>query len=455
MKKILIVDDDQSLAKTLDLYFKSKDYEVQVSFSAREGLDLWRNEEPDLVLLDVHLPGMDGTDVLARGKEEGLKGDVIMITAFQDMEATLSAIRRGAVDYLYKPLDLDALDVLLEKILVWRKSQDKLEKLSHVISETYKPNQIIGRSQAVLEVMKDIAKVSRAPVSVLITGETGTGKELVARTIHEQGAPSEPFVAINCAAIVGNLLESELFGHEKGAFTGATQRKIGKLELAGSGTVFLDEIAELPTDLQAKFLRVLQEKTFQRVGGLHDIPLKARVIAATNRDLQTMVEKGQFREELYFRLKVFIVRIPPLRERLEDITPLVEYYITQLNQELHKKIERIPNRYLELMKSYDWPGNIRELQNVLRRAMILSDGSVLEIDECGLQRRECRIDGRQDADEGAQTLRSLEEMEKDHILKVLRHTGGNYGEACKILGVSRPTLRKKISDYGLKEFLEA
>jgi two-component system, NtrC family, response regulator AtoC len=452
MKKILIIDDDQSLARTLDLYFRSKDYDVGVSFNAREGLDLWRTEEPDLVLLDVHLPGMDGTEVLARGKEEGLKGDVIMITAFQDMEATLSAIRRGAVDYLYKPLDLDALDVLLEKILVWRKSQDKLEKLSHVVSEIFKPNQIIGRSQAVLDVIKDIAKVSRAPVSVLIIGETGTGKELIARTIHEQAAPGEPFVAINCAAIVGNLLESELFGHEKGAFTGATQRKMGKLELAGNGTVFLDEIAELPLELQAKLLRVLQEKEFQRVGGLQNIPLKARVITATNRDLQAMAEKGQFREELYFRLKVFIIHIPPLRERPEDITPLVEYYITQLNQELHKKIERIPNRSLELMKSYDWPGNIRELQNVLKRAMILSDRNVLEIDECGIQRRECRIEAMEVPDQ--KTLGSLEEVEKDHILRVLRHTRGNYGEACKILGVSRPTLRKKISDYGLKEFLD-
>ncbi len=299
MKKILIIDDDRSLAQTLELYFQSKQYEVSVAAGGREGLKAWRDDDPDLVLLDVHLPGMDGTDVLAHAKNEGLRGDVVVITAFQDMEATLAAIRLGAADYLYKPLDLDALDVLLEKLLVWGKDKDKLESLCHVISETYKPNQIIGRSQGILEVIKDIARVSQSPVSVLITGETGTGKELVARTIHQQSAPDEPFVALNCASIVGSLLESELFGHERGAFTGAVQRKVGKLELAGGGTVFLHEIAELPLDLQAKFLRVLQERVFQRVGGLVDLPLRARVVAATNRNLQELVEKLQFREELY------------------------------------------------------------------------------------------------------------------------------------------------------------
>ena len=453
MNKILIIDDDQSLAMTLKLYFKSKAYSVSVAFDGRDGLDAWRTEEPDLVLLDVHLPGMDGTDALARAKEENLTGDVIMITAYQDMDATLAAIKRGAVDYLYKPLDLDALDLLLEKVLVWKKSREKIEKLSSVISEAYKPNQIIGPSQAMLEVIKDIARISQAPASVLITGETGTGKELIARTIHQQSAPQEPFVVINCAAIVANLLESELFGHEKGAFTGAVQRKLGKLDLAGNGTIFLDEVAELPSDLQVKFLRVLQEKEFQRVGGLKDIPMKGRVIAATNRDLRDLVEKGQFREDLYFRLKVFTIHIPPLRDRPEDIIPLAEYHISQLNRELNRNIERIPNHCLEMMKACSWPGNVRELQNVLRRAVIMSRGNVLELDDCWLQgkARHCEI-GRTEAVQTIDVLRSLDEVEKEHISKVLRHTAGNYGEACKILGVSRPTLRKKIADYGLKDF---
>ena len=456
MNKILIIDDDHALARTLELYFKSKAYDVAVAFDAREGLVLWREDEPDLVLLDVQLPGMDGTDVLAQAKKEALAGDVIMITAFQDMDATLAAIKRGAVDYLYKPLDLDALDVLLEKLLVWKKSRNRLENLSHVISEAHKPNQIIGPSRAMLQIIKDIARVSQAPLSVLITGETGTGKELIARTIHQQATPEEPFVAINCAAIVSNLIESELFGHEKGAFTGAVQRKMGKLELAGNGTIFLDEVAELPLDLQVKFLRVLQEKEFQRVGGLKDIPMKGRVIVATNRDLGGLVEKGLFREDLYFRFKVFTIHVPPLRERPEDIIPLAEYFISQMNRELNKNIERIPNHCLEAMKAYPWPGNIRELQNVLRRAVIMSRGNVLELEECWLQGKTavCEIPAPV-ADQESDTLRSLDEVEKEHILKVLRHTGGNYGEACKILGVSRPTLRKKIADYGLKDFMDS
>ncbi len=451
MKKILIIDDEHSLVRTLELYFQSKGYTVFSAFGARGGLDLWRENDPDLILLDVQLPGMDGTEALAVAKDENLSGDVIMITAFQDMEATLTAIQRGATDYLYKPLDLDALDVLLEKILARRREREKLERLSHVISETFnKPNQIIGMSQAALTVVKDIAHVARTPVTVLIEGETGTGKELVARTIHEQSSPEEPFIAINCAAVVSSLLESELFGHERGAFTGAVQRKLGKLELAGGGTVFLDEIGELPLEIQAKFLRVLQERQFQRVGGVKDIPFSARLLAATNRNLDAMVKEGTFRDDLYFRLKVFVIRIPPLRERPDDIVLLAEYFIFRLNRELNRNVTRIPMEYIRAMQAYDWPGNVRELENLLRRAMIHSRSDVLEFDLGWLQRVECAIGSAEADDE----LKSLENIEKDYILKILRHTRGNYGDTCKILGISRPTLRKKINDYGLKELIE-
>jgi len=453
MKKILLIDDEHSLVRTLELYFQSKGYLVLHAFDAREGLDLWREHDPDLVLLDVQLPGMDGTQALSAAKDENLSGDVIMITAFQDMEATLAAIQRGAADYLYKPLDLDALDVLLEKILMRRKEREKIERLSHVISESFKPNQIIGKSNATLEVLKDIARVAPTPVTVLIEGDTGTGKELVARTIHQQWAPHEPFVAINCAAVVSNLLESELFGHERGAFTGAVQRKPGKLEIAGSGTVFLDEVGELPLEIQAKFLRVLQEKQFQLVGGLKDIPFKARLLVATNRNLQSMVQAGSFREDLYFRLKVFVIRIPPLRERPEDIVPLAENFVSRMNRELNRNVTRIPMEYIKTLKAHDWPGNVRELENVLRRALILSRSDVLELDQCWFQRSDA-IHRPASACEESDELKSLNRVEKEHILKILKHTGGNYGEACKILGITRPTLRKKINDYGLKDYLE-
>lgn len=449
MKKILIIDDDNSLARTLELYFQTKGYQVLVASDARKGLDVWREHDPDLILLDVQLPGLDGPKALMKAKEEDLSGDVIMITAFQDMEATLAAIQSGAVDYLYKPLDLDFLDILLEKTLIRRAERRKVQRLSHVVSESFKPNQIIGKSAATMGVLKDIARVAQTPVTVLIEGETGTGKELVARTIHQQSSPDEPFVAINCAAVVPSLLESELFGHEKGAFTGAHQRKLGKLELAGAGTVFLDEIGELPLEIQAKFLRVLQEREFQRVGGVKDIPFNARLLAATNRDLGDMVSKGTFREDLYFRLKVYVIHVPPLRERPEDIVLLSEYLVTSMNAELNRNIKRIPLDYLDAMKAYDWPGNVRELENVLRRAMITSTGEVLEMDTCIFQKG--TPSPQAVAEPESEGLESLEDMEKKHIMKTLAHTGGNYGEACKILGITRPTLRKKILDYGLKD----
>ena len=452
MKRIMIVDDDPSLARTLELYFRGRDYDVSIFHTGLEALGYWRGEEPDLVLLDVQLPDMDGPEVLAHAKKEELEGEVVMITAFHDTEAALKAIRLGAADYLYKPIDLDSLDLLLEKILLQKARRERMARSSHVVSDSYKPNQIIGRSKRMLDVIKAIAQVAQTPASVLLEGETGTGKELVAQTIHQEAAPEEPFVAINCAAIVENLLESELFGHEKGAFTGAAHRKIGKLEAAGKGTIFLDEIAELSLDLQAKLLRVLQEREFQRVGGVQTMRLHARVVAATNRDLEAMVEEGTFREDLFFRLKVFVIRIPPLRERPEDIVPLTEYFVHRLNLEMNRKVSLIPNAHLAALKAYDWPGNVRELQNVLRRGMILSKGEVLEFDENWIQRKDAPRPAKMEdlsRNDEEEALRSLEEVERDHIVKVLQRTRGNYGEACRILGISRPTLRRKINDYRL------
>ncbi len=449
MDKILIVDDDGALAHTLELYFLGKNIDVLVASNAGEALALWQKEGPDLILLDVQLPDMNGPQLLAKSRELKLKGDVVMITAFQDTEATLHALSLGAIDYLYKPLDLDDLDLLIKKIDLRKKEKERIEKLTHVVKEAYKPRQIVGRSKGILNVVKAIVQVSKSPSTVLIEGETGTGKELVAQTIHYQSSPNEPFMALNCASILANLLESELFGYEKGAFTGATRRRIGKLEYAGHGTLFLDEISELPLELQAKFLRVLQEREFQRVGGVKSIPFRARVIAATNRDLESLVKEGNFREDLFFRLKVFVIRIPPLRERREDIVPLVEYFINQLNLELHKKVKRIPKTYLDALVEYDWPGNVRELQNILRRAMILTDGEVLEFDAGWLRKGTAEEPSASSFDPENGTPKKLVDIEKEHIINVLKYTKGNYGEACKILGISRPTLRKKIRDYNI------
>ena len=365
---------------------------------------------------------MDGPEVLEYAKGEELEGEVVMITAFHDTEAALKAIRLGATDYLYKPIDLDVLDLLLEKILLQKAERERLAKLSHVLSKPYKLNQIIGRSKAMLDVIKAIAQIAQTPASVLLEGETGTGKELVAQAIHQESAPEEPLVAINCAAIVENLLESELFGHERGAFTGASQRKVGKLEIAGKGTVFLDEIGELPLELQAKLLRVLQEREFQRVGGLKTIHMHARIIAATNRNLETMVQEGAFREDLYFRLKVFVIRIPPLRERPEDIIPLTEYFVHVLKSgDGQENFSPPALAYLEALKSYDWPGNVRELQNVLRRSMILSKGEILEFNENWIQKKELLqmgISENASKPDEEEELQSLDEVEKKYIMKV-------------------------------------
>ncbi len=451
MRKVLIVDDDPSIARTMELYFQSRNCEVAAFLNGRDAYAYWEEEEPDLILLDVQLPDIDGPEVLAKAKAASLAGEVIMITAFHDVHATLKAIRLGAADYLYKPIDLNALDLLIEKLISKRRERQRLTKFSHAISDSYQSEQIIGRSGAMLDVIKAIAQVSQVATNVLIEGETGTGKELVVKTIYQQSTPDEPFIAINCAAIVENLIESELFGHEKGAFTGASYRKIGKLEYAAKGIVFLDEISEFPLGLQAKLLRVIQEREFERVGDVKTLPFRARIIAATNKDLEFMVKEGLFREDLYFRLKVFSIRIPPLRERVEDIAPLTEYFLTILNQEIQRNVKLVPEIYMKALRAYDWPGNVRELQNVLRRGMILSRGEILELDENWIRCRESP--SRETLSEPVVIERpilwSLAEVEKDHINKVLQHTGWNLGEACKILGISRPTLRKKISDFRL------
>lgn len=440
MESILIIDDDDAIRRTLELHLSEQRYETFGADSLAKGRQLWMERDPDLVVLDLKLPDGDGVALLEERVREGSVAPVVMITGHQDMEYAIRAMKSGAFNYIHKPLDIDELDAVLARAAEQVRARRRTQAIEG--NEKWKPGRMAGGSRAILEVHKQIGLATKSRVSVLISGESGTGKELAARAIHQNSSPDESFVAANCSAIVPTLFESELFGHERGAFTGAHQRKIGKLEQAARGTLFLDEIGDLPSDAQAKLLRVLQERTFERVGGTATIPFEARVIAATHRDLEILVREGAFREDLLFRLKVMEIRMPALRERRGDIPDLVHYLLEKIHRELHRSISKVPESVMRRLQRAAWPGNVRELENVLIRAVLRSTGDTLaldfEIDEPPAHRTQ------------SSQLCSLAEMEKRHITEVLTTVGGNLGRACEILGITRPTLRKKMEDYHIR-----
>ncbi|MEN6476305.1 MAG: sigma-54 dependent transcriptional regulator, partial [Syntrophaceae bacterium] len=322
MPKILVIDDDSSIRETLELYLTEEGYRVGTAATGTDGLNAYNQDPPDVVILDIRLPDIDGFGILEELREEDENVKVIMITAHHDMESTIKAMKEGAFDYIHKPVDVNELDIAIKKALDALEMEHKIKGLLVESSRDYKVGDIIGEGPCMREIFKTIGVVSQSRTPVLIQGESGTGKELIAKVIHNNTAADEPYIPINCSAIVETLLESELFGHEKGSFTGAVNRKPGKFELARYGTVFLDEISEMSLNLQAKLLRVLQEKEFERVGGKDRIRVNARIIAATNKDLQGMIREGLFRDDLYYRLNIVTVNIPPLRERREDLKPL-------------------------------------------------------------------------------------------------------------------------------------
>jgi len=394
--------------------------------------------------LDVRLPDGDGLEVLAELKRRNRDSGIIIITAFHDMETTIRAIKLGASEYIPKPIDVEELEKAIGRVLKASYSSGQGDALRIDPSRDYAKGKIIGKSKAMKEIFKAIGKLSENRVTVLIEGETGTGKELIARAVHYHSPYKDhPFLAINCSAIVGTLLESELFGHEKGAFTGAISTKRGKFELAGEGTIFLDEVSEIPLELQAKLLRFLQEKEFHRVGGEKTLKSNARVIAATNRDLRQMVKEGRFREDLYYRLSVATIKVPPLRERTSDIPLLVEYLLQKINRELGMDIKSVEEGAIRRMVAYPWPGNVRELENVLTKAALVTQGDViLEEDIASF------LSAQEETPKGSAAM-SLEEVEREHILEVLQYAGWHYGKTCKLLGISRPTLRQKMKKYGI------
>jgi DNA-binding NtrC family response regulator len=448
MSRLLIVDDDRSIRRTLEKFFQGEGYEVSTAGDGVEGLAA--AAEADVVLLDLGLPGKDGLEVLAGLSQRAPAPAVIVITARDDMRSTVKAIQLGAHDYLVKPLDIERLRLTVRRAAEARAAQGSLRQIVADTASGRQVGDIVGRSQAIREVFKTIAVVSQSRATALVLGESGTGKELVSRAIHYAGEGHErPFVAVNCSAFVSELLESELFGHVRGAFTGAVADKPGRFELAGDGTLFLDEVAEIPIELQAKLLRVLQERTFERVGGVRPIALRARIIAATHRDLAAEVRAGRFREDLYYRLKVVEITLPPLRERREDIPPLVEALLGKLCRELHKPLRYLGEGVMERLMAYDWPGNVRELENALTRAAVLAKDGVLtaELLPLGAPRPAAKAEA---PEEAAEALLPLAAIERRHIERVLAHVGWNKRRACAVLDISRPTLDRKIEEYGIE-----
>ena len=478
MKRILIIDDDKALCRSMEIQLTAEGFDVQCAHSGDDGMvgiDRWH---PDLLFLDLMLPDQTGLDVLNRLGEKTQDLSVVMITGTQDTQNVITAMKLGAFDYIRKPLNIDDIFLVVEKVRSFhgtrgarhtsaadRKMDEVTETATMPISSSAltsnEPDhrKIIGENELILELLKQIGILSISDVTVLIEGESGTGKELVARALHNASRPRQPFMAINCSSIVSTLPESELFGHEKGAFTGADRRKVGKFEFAGEGTVFLDEIGDLALDLQAKLLRVIQECEFERVGGLEMIPLRARVVAATNRDLSAMVLAGQFRKDLYYRLAVSRLHIPPLRSRRDDIPLLAKHLIHQIAGHIHKRPPLIGEAALKALQTYEWPGNIRELENVLTRAILLSRGG--DLSETAISfalgtgtagSEQTAENEREAGNQPASTrleIMPLRDAEKRYIRSVLIALDWNITRTAKRLDISPTTLRKKIADYNL------
>jgi len=461
METLLIVDDDLSLLESLKMHFEeieeggAPSFTVATATSAASALSLASEVFPALVILDMMLPDRTGLQILKQLKEICRDAPIVIVTAYHDMETTIRAMKAGAFDYIHKPFsDPAALDLVVTRALQVRQLSRRAASMD-IESSLARLGDIVGNSPPIQKLIKEIGMVAASRATVLITGESGTGKELIARVVHNYSHDeSRPFIGINCSAIVDTLLESELFGHEKGAFTGATAVKPGKFELAEDGTVFLDEIGDMSLMLQAKLLRVLQEREFEHVGGIKKLKLRARVVAATHRNVPEEVNLGRFREDLYQRLKVITLHIPPLRERREDIPLLVHHLLERINERVHKHVTRVPPEVLNHLARLPWRGNIRELENVLTRAVVLSPGEVLLSDN--LPSMDAAADGSREAPPPSASwglqgdaIPTLEQAERMLILRALSATHGHKGKACELLGISRPTLERKLQKYGV------
>ncbi|MFA5027965.1 MAG: sigma-54 dependent transcriptional regulator [Candidatus Methylomirabilota bacterium] len=445
-RRVLIIDDEESICRVLARHLREKGHDARFALTGGDGILAHAAFRPEVVILDIRLPDENGLALLERLRERDAALFVIIITAFGDMQTTIAAMQRGAYDYLRKPIDIDELDAKIEMCIRSLEERGQPGLVIEAAAEADPPG-LVGSSRKLQEIFKAIGAVSSSRTTVLIQGESGTGKELVARAIHAAGSfKHAPFIAINCGVLVETLLASELFGHEKGAFTGAISRKRGKFEVAGDGTIFLDEIGEMTVANQVKLLRALQERTFERVGGIETLSTNARIIAATIPSLETLVREGKFREDLFYRLKVVTIQIPPLRERQEDIPLLVEHFVKRISRELGRSTLRIPEETMASLVRREWRGNVRELENAIRQALVMCKGDTLLPDLfAGDGEPSIRPSPRQPPE----AFKDLHAMEAGYIRQVLEHTHWNKSESSRILNVSRPTLDRKIREYGL------
>jgi nitrogen regulation protein NR(I) len=461
MSKILVVDDEERVCWAFEQFLKEEGQNPLIASNAQEALEKVAAEKPDLVIMDIRMPGqMNGLEALAEMKKLDPEIYVIIMTAYGDMQTAIEAMQAGAYDYIIKPLDLDQVGVIIQKALKAQKRSRELELLRTEVMGRYQKDNIIGKSSEMQDIYKLIGALTTNDVTVLIEGETGVGKELVAKAIHYNSFRRDrPFVAVNCAALTETLLESELFGHEKGAFTGAISQKQGKFEIVQDGTLFLDEVGDISPSTQTKLLRVLDHGEFERVGSNKTLKMSARIIAATNRNLAEATQERHFREDLYYRLRVFSIHIPPLRERKEDIPLLVRHFVDMSNQELRKQIKGVDSGAMDLLLAHNWPGNVRELENVIKSAAVLCRGDVILPEHLpsrltlvpqgpGYAALEAALEKilREKTESGSpEPYKEITEyIESLLVKKVLQQVDQNQVKAAELLGISRTTLRKKM-----------
>jgi DNA-binding NtrC family response regulator len=467
MAELLLIDDDPDLIEEqVRQTFPAPRYRVEVAATAGAGLERVRSQAPDVILLDLRLPDQSGLEVYQQIRQLDSRIPVIFITLAKSADAAIEAMKEGAYDYLFKPLDLFQLRRVVGEALEVSQRMREPAVVAENASDPDMDGAIVGSCSAMREVYKAIGRVAAQDVPVLITGESGTGKELVARAIYQHGPRAKaPFLALNCAAIPENLLESELFGHEKGAFTGADRRRIGKFEQVSGGTIFLDEIGDMPLALQAKILRLMQEQSFERVGGNETVQTDVRLIAATHRELKTETPEGRFRPDLYYRLSVFTIHLPPLRERGDDLALLTRHYLKRFSREMGRDVNEISQEALEGLRGYNWPGNIRELQSVLKQALLQASGTVLLpafLPELSGVSGESRGPARNENSGLEAFIRQHLRPDASHLYaevhdyvdglllpRVLEYTGGKQHHAARLLGIARQTLRQKLRDLGL------